>query len=249
MGAKRKPTYDEHRAEYRRYMKAIRKTCDELGLVAYLPDYHADGDPNTVLIYTKENEEYNRKLEAEWIPPGCPRSEDYAPYLLCIQNTDVNGRYSPCFANNGRIDLRGLDDEKRLSGAIRLAFYSKQQEGYIRASGGVLALRECDDTYNDLNRKQIEALRDMNGRVFLGSINWYGEDRKAMVDGLKPVLTEWTGEKIYNFACDYAVPEKDLDLALLIREWNGEVDQQTPGLLDKIFERVKKLGGINMIWY
>ena len=118
--------------KYREYMTAIRDTCKELGLVAYLPNYHGDRDANTVLIYYPEDAEYNSKLEADCPAPWTPRQEEYRKYLLCLQNTDVNGHYSPYFANRGTIDLRPFDAKKRLAGAIRLAYLTDQQYRYVR---------------------------------------------------------------------------------------------------------------------
>lgn len=90
---------------YKRQQKLLNQIAEELGVVAYRPDYHAqDRDCNTVLFYTKEDAEFNRDLEII--------GDSFTPYkqqFWWFQNTDKNGWYDLDFANHGTIDLRPLD--------------------------------------------------------------------------------------------------------------------------------------------
>ena len=44
--------------------RLLDEVAREIGAVTYRPDYHGKtGDPNTVLFYTREDEERNRELE------------------------------------------------------------------------------------------------------------------------------------------------------------------------------------------
>lgn len=41
-----------------------------------------------------------------------------------------------------------------------LSYYRQMQRLYAASCGGYLGIRECDDTYNDWNRKIIDAYRE-----------------------------------------------------------------------------------------
>ena len=154
------------------------------------------------------------------------------------------------FANFGKIDLRGIRWKTVLEGHIRYALARKLQFEYVRRSGGHLELREADDVYNDLNREQLLALKMMHGRLFLGSINFHGDQRKKVIAGKKGVYEELLDQMVYNFGCDFAVPTPDKKLEELIRAWNG--DERLPKRLvdvEAMTGRVEQLGGLNLIWY
>jgi hypothetical protein len=86
---------------YTSQQQALREICDELGLVYFRPNYHAKkGDCNTVLIYTKE---------------------DNQTYVCALENTECNGYFSLDFMNYGRIDLRGLKTKEILKDHINLS--------------------------------------------------------------------------------------------------------------------------------
>lgn len=86
---------------YRIQQQAIKELCNELGLVVYYPDYHADKtDKNTVIIYTKEGHKYNETLSKY-------ASVDEEKGRICsFQNTDINGHFDTSFMNYGKIDFR-----------------------------------------------------------------------------------------------------------------------------------------------
>lgn len=99
--------------EYERQQRYLNEIAQKLGVVCYRPNYHAkSGDKNTVLLYTKENHEYNSKL------PDWASNEEYRPYFWSFENTDANGIESYQFANHGRIDLRGLKEQETLEAEI-----------------------------------------------------------------------------------------------------------------------------------
>lgn len=126
----------------------------------------------------------------------------------------------------------------------------KKQNLYLAKTGGVLALREGDETYNNFNRELITAVKGVYGSAFLGSINHYGEQRKRVADGIESVYTEYKEQPIYNFSCDFVIPVKDECLETLIREWNCAGGYAKSGnLISDIQNRVEKLGGINLIWF
>lgn len=234
------------------------------GIVAFRPDYHAQPrDCNTVLFYSAEDEEHNRMVDKE--PTKFTRSEAadrmrsgihidskyiYRDAFFCFENTDINGHFDFGFANHGTIDLRGSNWRERLEGAIMLAFTIKKQIDYLRATGGIWALREADSTYNDFNREAIKYFLMRYGQAYLGNINFYDDKRKQVVKGTSSVYEQYTGQMVYNFGYAFVVPTADKELENLIREWN--TDNQLPKGVDevtKITNRIDKLGGLHLVWY
>lgn len=247
--------------QYAQQQKTIDDIARELGVVAYRPDYHGkDGDKNTVLLYLKQDAEYNRKVDCQPVHYSRSEARDlkmdvngdcvYRDHFWSFENSDSNGMLDMRFANSGKIDLRGIRWKTVLEGHIRYALARKLQFEYVRGSGGYWALREADGVYNDLNREQLLALKMMHGRLWLGSINFYDDKREKITAGEEGVYEELLDQTIYNFACDFAVPVPDKELEELIRAWNG--DERLPKKLvdvEAMTGRVEHLGGINLIWY
>lgn len=126
-----------------------------------------------------------------------------------------------------------------------VAELKKEQYSHIAAHGGYMNLKEADKTNNDLNREQIEAFKQENGTAYLGSINYYGEQREAIADGSAPVYEEFTGQMVYNFSCAFCVPTEDKDLEDLIRGWNADIRTAT---VCQITNRISSLGGLIFVW-
>ena len=236
----------------------------KLGVVCYRPDYHADSrDANTVLFYTKEDAEHNRKVDRQPIHYTQSEAADRKKYSKVVipdeyvwhdhfwsfENTDVNGQLNYDFGNHGKMDLRGSNWRDVLEGSIRFAFAKKQQRRYVCACGGYDGISEADQTYNDLNRELIDALRQRHGKVYLGSINYYDDKRKEVAAG-GSIYEEHTGDTVYNFACSFAVPCQDEELQKLVQKWNGcNTLPADSKIIDRIFERIERIGGANLIWY
>ncbi len=216
--------------DYERQQQAIRVACAELGVVPFYPDYHGTaGDKNTVLVYLPEDEEYNRMLDRKPFVD----SNDYRKPFWMFENSDINGIGSYEFANFGRLDLRG-HDAKVIRGSIRLAYFKRMQNDYIRFSGGILAIRE-DETYNDLNRQIIEAFVEMtDGRAFIGKVN----------DSNGGEILKKPEPPFFNFCCDFIVPVKDSELEENIRNF-----RETASGVEKISERIKRLYGLDIVWF
>lgn len=127
----------------------------------------------------------------------------------------------------------------------------KRQNHYLAATGGVWALREADENYNDMNREIIEAFKQAHGTAYLGKINFYDEERRRVALKQQSVYVEYTGQLVYNFGCAFVVPEKDEALESLICDWNTDkkTTSECHGLIDKIMDRINELGGVNFVWY
>ena len=109
-----------------------------------------------------------------------------------------------------------------------------EQNQYISNAGGVLEIKEADSFINNNNREQISAFRRENQSAFLVNVN-KGE-----------IFTEYTGQKIYNFACDAVIPSPDPELKSLIESWREIWNMET---LHSITSRIEQLNGIAFIWY
>ena len=227
------------RPEYKRQQEAIDRTCQELGLVAFHPDYHGDyGDKNTVLVYLPEDDKYNKELEKNGVPMGGYCGEEpYRKPLWTFENTDVNGLGNYGFANHGTLDLRGLDECDVIKGAIGFSYYRHLQYEYTCSCGGILGIKEADDTYNDLNRKILESFSKMNnGEIFIAKA-----ERKRETTG----LIKYDGY-VSNFGCDLAVSRYDKELDDMIKRYN---DSDSSITFDDILKRVSALNGLGFVWY
>lgn len=98
-----------------------------------------------------------------------------------------------------------------------LSYYLQVQREYALAREGYLRIDEADDTYNDLNRKIINAYRERYGTAYLGRINYSGNQRQRIADGTESVFEAYTGQPLYNFCCDFCVSAPDRTLEELIR--------------------------------
>ncbi len=237
---------------YKNQQYILNQIANKLGVVAYRPNYHgAAGDKNTVLFYTKEDHQANVEMDKNggppWRPDGC---EGYRRYFWSFENSDVNGFATYDFANHGRLDLRGLREAEVLEGAVRFALARHKQIKYASACGGFLEVREADETFNDFNREIIQAVKQQYGCAFLGNINFYDRQRKAVVAGEQSVYKEYDGGQVYNFECSFVVPVADAALEQLIVKWNAD-DSLPKGAQDveRITSLVEKIGGANLIWY
>jgi hypothetical protein len=124
----------------------------------------------------------------------------------------------------------------------------KKQNAYLCSIGGVSALHEADEEYNEMNRKLITAFREHHGKAYLGNINFYDAERTAVINGEKSVYEEYTGQQIYNFQYAFCVPIQDKELEKIIRLWNGAGSSSNNVEVGAIINKIEAVGGINLIW-
>lgn len=251
---------------YEAQQSALNEIAARLGIVAYRPEYHGEKrDANTVLFYTPEDEAHNRAVDradtrytrseaVDLKKRGIeiPEQYVYRDHFWSFENTDWNGIENLDYANHGRLDLREFGWEKKLEGSIRLALASRRQAEHIRDTGGWLEPREADGYYNDLNRERIEAFQLIHGAVFLGDINIHDPEMyKKVRDGSsEDLFEEYTGQLVYNFGCDFCIPNSDEKLADMIRQWNrSDILPKRMVDIEAITGRIDELGGIQFIWF
>ena len=105
---------------------------------------------------------------------------------------------------------------------------------YAASRGGILSLREADDTWNNFNREIIKEYAKVYPNCRLGSYN-------------KAETVSYTGQKIYNFDYDFIISEPDEELKNLIekRLFKGYTDMAS---IMKIQNRIEAKNGEILIW-
>lgn len=255
---------DAFETEYTMQQRALDEIAGKLGVVAYRPDYHRkDRDKNTVLFYTREDEEHNRLVDKQPTRYTASEAADRMKYnrveippefvyrnsFWSFENSDLNGMLDYRFANYGKLDLRGIRWKDVLEGHIRLAYAKKMQFGYVRSIGGYWELGEADSTNNDWNREEIAAMRQIYGTVYLVDVNYFGERREKILAGSSSIFEEVTDAPVCNFAGSFCVPKKDPELEELILNWNrSDALPKKAATVDEIQERVAAIGGIVLVW-
>lgn len=134
-------------------------------------------------------------------------------------------------------------------GVERFNSARKEQIWYISSQGGILSIEEGDEKYNNYNREMLYALKQVRNHLYLGSVNYYGEKRERIASGEDSVYEELEDQVVYNFYCDFAVPNPDQELEQMIRKWNSDEGQNDSSLVCKIMDRIGEIGGINLVWF
>lgn len=139
----------QHDPRYEQQQLLIARIAHTVDSVAYLPDYHGKvRDPNTVLLYTKEDADHNRKVDMWMTHYSLAEANDlmhawkqkidpkyiYRDYFWSFENTDVNGCITLDFGNRGTIDFRKPGWEEALRQSI-LAAYAKYKFDKIGTKG------------------------------------------------------------------------------------------------------------------
>ena len=81
-----------------------------------------------------------------------------------------------------------------------LSYYLQVQREYALAREGYLRIDEADDTYNDLNRKIIDAYRERYGTAYLGRSTTVGTRDSGLLMVLKASLKPIPGSRSITFA-------------------------------------------------
>lgn len=220
-----------------RQQKVLDELAARLGVIAVRPEL--DGGENHTVLF------YDRNKGEKGAPGG--QTGSCSPFW-CFENTDARGHTNTRFANHGELDLRSRRWREILEGAVRLALATSRQREYVMRSGGYLAIQEADETYNDWNREKITAMKLLHGEVFLGEINFYGEQRRKVARGEMSVYENFCGQLVYNGQGAFCVPSADRLLQEMIQRWNTDGDKLRTDM-DSIMERIHRLGGIYLIWF
>lgn len=102
---------------------------------------------------------------------------------------------------------------------------------------------EFDHSINDISRARIAALQREKGACFLLRTRLRPEERTA---GCR--YTPYTGQTVYNFEFDMAVPVEDEELRCLVDAFNAAPGHHNMQLFDWIHDRMLKIEGIALTW-
>lgn len=224
---------------YNLQQQALDEISQKYGLVIERPEPDkSQGRNNLVLFYTKEDSEHIESRSALKKP------------VWSFENSNEHGDVDYRYANHGTLDLNTERWKDVLEGHIRLALYKKLRYLHIAGSGGYLALREGDTVNNNLNRMEIDAVKQIYGTAYLAEVNYFGNKREKILSGEDSVFEEVTDQPVYNFSGSFCVPIKDRELEKMVLDWNKDDRLPKKGSdIDKMQDRVKSIGGINLIWY
>jgi hypothetical protein len=116
----------------------------------------------------------------------------------------------------------------------------KMENDYISKCGGLMNIKEADDNLNEISRCKIRAFKDKFGKCFLGKINKRADE---------PALKEYKQGMIYNFDCDFIVPEYDAELENMINEYNSKpYSEESMKDIKRIQNKIEQLGGLTILW-
>lgn len=121
-----------------------------------------------------------------------------------------------------------------------------RQIEYIRQVGGILTIKEADDTYNDFNRQIIAAFYRVHGAAYLCKARYYDFQRERIISGAESVYTEYIGQPLETFCCTFCVPTRDRPLQTLLRIFN---ESEMLSTYRAITDRVKEVGGVQFLWF
>lgn len=99
---------------------------------------------------------------------------------------------------------------------------------------------EVDMSINDISRQKIKSFWKEKGSAFLGKFNLQGTPKFGSYK-----LTEFSGQKIFNFDFDFCTDSQDEKLATLVMENKKNCNISN---VEAIYERVLKLKGVILHW-
>lgn len=180
---------------YTQQTEALNEIAGKFGVVICRPD--CSSSRNTALFYTEEDVEHNRLVDQQPARYSQKEADDlrrrggaqipveciYRDCFWSFENSDADDRFDLDYANKGVLDLRCPKWKEQLEGHIGVALLRKRQFQYVRMSGGWGALREADEQYNSFNRSIITYMKKAYGHLYLGNINYCGEQREQLLAG------------------------------------------------------------------
>lgn len=116
---------------------------------------------------------------------------------------------------------------------------TRRENEYFKTYGGPT---EADFSINDIQREKILAYHQLNPSAVVGLVNKHGRENFLQI---------YRGEKVLNFEWDFIIPQYDAELLKLLTEreqatYTGTKEDAIK--IDKIYERVKQLGGLYLYW-
>lgn len=124
----------------------------------------------------------------------------------------------------------------------------QEQEEYLFFWGRLEDVPVGDDTFNDLSRSIIAAYKECYGTAYLGKLVFSWEDQKKLERRDNGIYTEYSGQLILPYDCNFVVSQPDVQLEAMVTEW--AIDEWPPKfeLFTRILQRIKELDGLTLSW-
>lgn len=124
----------------------------------------------------------------------------------------------------------------------------QKQDEYLYFWGHLEDVPIGDETFNDLSRDIIAAFKECHGNAYLGKLVFSWEDQKKLERGEIGIYTEYTGQTIPAYGCNFVLPKEDALLEAMVIEW--AIDEWPPKfeLFSRILQRIKELDGMTLSW-
>ena len=100
---------------------------------------------------------------------------------------------------------------------------------------------------NNQNRAEIAVFHTLHPETWLGRVGYCGEEREMVAAGEKSPLVQYDGGMVFDCQYDFCIPANDSEMLGLIRQWNA--GERSLGIFNQIYDRVRDLGGIYLIWH
>ena len=133
-------------------------------------------------------------------------------------------------------------DDAKLKKALQ------EQEEYLFFWGRLEDVPVGDDTFNDLSRSIIAAYQECYGSAYLGKLVFSWEDQKKLERREIGIYTEYSGQLILPYDCNFVISQPDVQLEAMVTEW--AIDEWPPKfeLFTRILQRIKELEGQLVSW-
>lgn len=133
-------------------------------------------------------------------------------------------------------------DDTKLKEALQ------KQEEYLFFWGRLEDVPIGDDTFNDMSRDIIAAFTECYGSAYLGKLVFSWEDQKKLERGEIGIYTEYGGQTILPYDCNFIISQPDAQVEAMVKEW--AIDEWPPKfeLFTQILQRIKDLNGQTLSW-
>lgn len=133
-------------------------------------------------------------------------------------------------------------DDSKLKEALH------KQDEYLFFWGHLEDVPIGDDTFNDLSRDIIAAYQECYGSAYLGKLVFSWEDQKKLEREEIGIYTEYSGQPILPYECNFVISQPDAQLEAMVIEW--AIDEWPPKfeLFTRILQRIKELNGLTLSW-
>lgn len=124
----------------------------------------------------------------------------------------------------------------------------QKQEEYLFFWGRLEDVPIGDDTFNDMSRDIIAAFKECYGSAYLGKLVFSWEDQKKLERGEISIYTEYGGQTILPYDCNFIISQPDAQVEAMVKEW--AIDEWPPKfeLFTQILQRIKDLNGQTLSW-